>query len=713
MSKRLYMFCFLFVLILTGCTRPNELLITFNSNGGSSVSAITSDGKSFFTLPDNPTKNGFVFEGWYFDNQTFTQPFTLVSFYNLEISGNLTVYAKWVLEEVEQPSITFQVIFDSMGGTEILPIDVEAGGTLIIPHAVKEGYTLMGWYTSVNQGVTLDEKWSFINYKVNSNITLYAKWEINQYKIIFNTDGGTLLNPIYINYNDEINGLEQPTKIGHTFAGWGPEIPDTMPAEHITLTALWEINQYTIHYHIETIDPTSIVPLNKGDKISQISLGQNYSALITLSGRLFVWGNNSFGNLGDGTTTNRNSPIEITQNFGLQNKERITHIFLGRSHSAALTSLGRVFTWGYNLYGQLGDDTNTNRSMPVDITNNFDFQQDEKIIQMSLEYFHSIALTTSGRVFTWGYNGFGQLGDDTLLSKRLPVEITQRFNLSGSEKVLQVSLGYNHSAALTTTGRVFTWGSNIYGQLGDGTGINKYVPTDVTNEFILPLNVKIIEIASGFNHNSAISSSNQLFFWGDNQYGQLGDGTKDNKMIPTNITEHFDLLPNEIISTASLGGINSSALTSQGRLFVWGNNQVGQFGNLTTTASDLPIETTMHIGLETDEMIISTHLGYANTSILTSKGNFYICGSNAYGQLGDGTYQYKPMFIPLFRHFFDDTLEQIYDYDETIQIFDPISTGLIFRGWYLDKNYSIHFNETNMLDSDITLYGYWIIDNEQ
>ena len=713
MLKKASMFLFLFALILTACTKTNDLIITFDSNGGSTINPITVDGKSILTLPSDPFKEGYVFAGWYFDNHTFTHPFTNISLYDLNITGSLTVYAKWVLEEVEQPKQTFEVIFDSMGGTEISPIDVELGSTLVIPYTEKEGHTLAGWYTSVNQGVTLDEKWSFINDKVTNDITLYAKWEVNQYKITFNTDGGTILNPIYVNYQDEVGDLEQPTKVGHTFIGWSPEIPDTMPAEHITLTALWQINQYAIHYHIETIDPTSMLHLSKGDKISNISLGQNYSAIITLSGRLFVWGNNSYGNLGDGTTINRNSPVEITQNFGLQNNESITHIFLGRNHSAALTSLGRVFTWGYNFYGQLGDDTNTNRSMPVDITSNFGLGQDEKILEMSLEYNHSIALTSSGRVFTWGYNGYGQLGDDTLLSKKLPVDITNNFGLGQDEKILQVSLGFNHSVALTTTGRVFTWGSNIYGQLGDGTEINKYLPTDVTNEFILPLNVKIIKIASGYNHNSAISSTNQLFLWGDNQYGQLGDGTKVNKNIPTNITEHFNLLPNEVIITASLGGYNSSALTSQGRLFAWGNNQVGQFGNFTTTASDLPIETTMHIGLESDETIVSTHLGYVNTAILTSKGNFYICGSNAFGQLGDGTYQNRLMFIPLFRHYFVDTLEQIYDYDENIQIFNPISTGLIFRGWYLDKNYTIPFDKMQMPDSDIVLYGYWIIDDEE
>ncbi|MCK7488537.1 MAG: hypothetical protein MZU97_25865 [Bacillus subtilis] len=224
--------------------------------------------------------------------------------------------------------------------------------------------------------------------------------------------------------------------------------------------------------------------MSAGETITHVSLGYLHSSAITSSGRIFTWGANFYGRLGDGTTTHRSTPVEITARFNLSGGETICHVSLGNQHSAALTSTGRIFTWGRNEYGQLGDGTSTNQSTPVEITARFSLSAGETITQVSLGGDRSAALTSTGRFFTWGSNGFGRLGDGTTTNRFTPVEITSNFVLSAGETITQVSLGIDHSSALTSTGRIFTWGSNDWGQLGDGTA-TRTTPVEITSNFIL------------------------------------------------------------------------------------------------------------------------------------------------------------------------------------------------------------------------------------
>jgi uncharacterized repeat protein (TIGR02543 family) len=241
--------------ILFACMNTIELTISFESNGGSVVESITTDGQHTIQFPEDPTKEGYVFAGWYWDNNTFRDLFTLVSLTERGITSNFVVYAKWEDDENYVPIGSVKVTFDSGGGTSVLPVFITPGKTILIPEVSKLGYTLEGWYTSVNNGVTLDEKWSFTSSIVNNNITLYAKWNVNLYTVTFNSNGGTSLNSIVFEFNEAIDVSFTPTKIGHTFEGWfideRLDIPfdlETMPAEDVTLYAKWQINQYTLTF---------------------------------------------------------------------------------------------------------------------------------------------------------------------------------------------------------------------------------------------------------------------------------------------------------------------------------------------------------------------------------------------------------------------------------------------------------------------------------
>ena len=196
----------------------NQYTITFDTNGGSDIAPITQDYGAEITAPDNPTRKGYTFKGW--DKEI---PETMPA-------ENMTVKAQW---EINQYTITF----DTNGGSEIAPITQDYGTEITAPdNPTRKGYTFKGWDKEIPKTMPAE------------NITLKAQWEINQYTITFDTNGGSEIAPITQDYGTEITAPANPTRKGYTFKGWDKEIPKTMPAENITLKAQWEINQYTITF---------------------------------------------------------------------------------------------------------------------------------------------------------------------------------------------------------------------------------------------------------------------------------------------------------------------------------------------------------------------------------------------------------------------------------------------------------------------------------
>ena len=196
----------------------NQYTITFDTNGGSEIAPITQDYGTEITAPDNPTRKGYTFKGW--DKEI---PKTMPA-------ENITVKAQW---EINQYTITF----DTNGGSEIAPITQDYGTEITAPdNPTRKGYTFKGWDKEIPETMPAE------------NTTVKAQWEINQYKITFDTNGGSEIVPITQDYGTEITAPDNPTRKGYTFKGWDKEIPKTMPAENITVKAQWEINQYTITF---------------------------------------------------------------------------------------------------------------------------------------------------------------------------------------------------------------------------------------------------------------------------------------------------------------------------------------------------------------------------------------------------------------------------------------------------------------------------------
>lgn len=283
--------------------------------------------------------------------------------------------------------------------------------------------------------------------------------------------------------------------------------------------------------------------------VKYIALGYYHSAAITKDGSLYMWGYNRSGQLGDGTTTDRYTPVKIMDN--------VASVSLGGSHSAAVTKDGSLYMWGDNGNGRLGDGTTTDRYTPVKIMDN--------VASVSLGSSHSAAITKDGSLYMWGYNYYGQLGDGTTTDRYTPVKIM--------DNVASVSLGGNHSAAITKDSNLYMWGGNGSGQLGDGTTDNKARPHRVAS------NVQSVKL--GYSHTTVISKDGGLYTWGYNYYGQLGNGTTTDSSNPIKIM-------NDAIDCA--GGDNHTiVLKKDGTVYTWGDNYHGQLGDDTTTDRTSPV----------------------------------------------------------------------------------------------------------------------------
>ncbi|WP_294675258.1 InlB B-repeat-containing protein [uncultured Ruminococcus sp.] len=216
----------------------NQYAITFDTNGGSEIAPITQDYGTAITAPADPTRKGYTFKGW--DREI---PKTMPA-------ENMTVKAQW---EINQYTITF----DTNGGSEIAPITQDYGTAITAPaDPTRKGYTFKGWDKEIPKTMPAE------------NIMVKAQWEINQYAITFDTNGGSEIAPITQDYGTAITAPADPTRKGYTFKGWDKEIPKTMPAENITVKAQWEINQYTITFDTNGGSEIAPITQNYGTKIT-------------------------------------------------------------------------------------------------------------------------------------------------------------------------------------------------------------------------------------------------------------------------------------------------------------------------------------------------------------------------------------------------------------------------------------------------------------
>lgn len=364
------------------------------------------------------------------------------------------------------------------------------------------------------------------------------------------------------------------------------------------------------------------------EEMHRISFGDMYSGIITKDGSLYMWGENDYGQLGNGTTIDSNVPIKIL--------DHVKSVSVGsrHSHSGAITEDGSLYMWGENDHGQLGTGIASN--VPVKIL--------DHVKSISFGGMGSCgAITEDGSLYMWGNNEYGQLGTGTRIDSNEPIKIldhVRSISLGGDrsgaimedgsfyewggigmslvpvkvlDDVRSISLGESHSAAITEDGSLYMRGDNYYGQLGDGSNNRSNVPIKILDH------VKRV-VSLGCEYSGAITEDGSLYMWGYNKFGQIGDGTTTNCLIPTKILEN--------VKDVQFSEQYAGAVTEDGELYMWGNNWFGQIGNRSYTDSLVPTKV-----LQDVEMI---SLGSRHSGAITKDGSLYTWGSNNWGELGYG-----------------------------------------------------------------------------
>ena len=346
-----------------------------------------------------------------------------------------------------------------------------------------------------------------------------------------------------------------------------------------------------------------------GDKGRFISIGTEHTCAVRSTGKPDCWGGNLYGQLGDGSNITRVTPNSAIPVTGLTN---VLQAGAGNTFTCALDRGGRVKCWGRNLLGQLGNATNLDTLTPVTVSGPFD------AVTLSVSEEHACALKVGGRVGCWGSNASGQLGDGTTTNRNAPVTV------SGLTDAVMVASGWYHTCALRAGGAVQCWGSNSNGQLGDGTTTQRLTPVTVTGL------ASVVSISAGQYHTCARLNGGTVQCWGLNGEGQLGDGTTTQRTTPTAVSG----VTNALTVTASAEF--SCALLADGMAKCWGDNYHGQLGDGTTTDRLTPVTVSglanvLSLGATSDNL-----LNMANCALLAS-GVPYCWGNNAVGKLGDGT----------------------------------------------------------------------------
>ena len=357
--------------------------------------------------------------------------------------------------------------------------------------------------------------------------------------------------------------------------------------------------------------------------VEKITTGRDHTCAILDDGSVSCWGNNVVGQLGDGTNINRNTPTQ-TLPLGQGAVAISAGGTEGSFYTCALLDDGSVSCWGSNDYGQLGDGGVDDRNTP---TQTLPLGQSAVAIAAGTD--HTCAVLDDGSVSCWGSNGYGQLGDGTTThSWGTP---TQTSPFDTGKTAVAITAGNFHTCALLNDDSVSCWGSNSHGQLGDGTDINRNTPTQT-----LPLGQGAVAISAGSEHTCALLYDGSVSCWGLQLYGRLGNGAGlsgnlDNDWASVKTPTQTSPLGQSAVAI-SAGNVHTCAILDDGSVSCWGSYYYGQGGDRTSISKNTPTQT-----VPLGQVAVAISAGWRHTCALLDDDSVRCWGVNSEGQLGDGT----------------------------------------------------------------------------
>jgi alpha-tubulin suppressor-like RCC1 family protein len=286
----------------------------------------------------------------------------------------------------------------------------------------------------------------------------------------------------------------------------------------------------------------------------QIAAGGSHTVAIDKNGQAWGWGLNSNGRLGDNSFTSRRTPVSVRGAV-----KTFCQIAAGACHTVAIDKNGQAWGWGLNSSGQLGDNSITSRLTPVSVLGAV-----KTFCQITGGNAHTVAIDKNGKVWAWGLNGFGQLGDNTITSQRTPVSI-----LGATKTFCQILTGDFHTVAIDKNGQAWGWGLNSSGQLGNNSTLSRRTPVSV-----LGATKTFCKISDGLCHTVAIDKNGKVWAWGANSSGQLGDNTITQRITPVSV-----LGATKTFCQIAAGFGHTIAIDKNGQAWGWGLNNNGQLGD--------------------------------------------------------------------------------------------------------------------------------------
>ena len=336
-----------------------------------------------------------------------------------------------------------------------------------------------------------------------------------------------------------------------------------------------------------------------------VKSGDFHTLGIKTDGTLWAWGSNDNGQLGDGTTTNKNVPTKIGSSSDWQS------IFPGDHCSFAIKTDGSLWAWGFNIYGILGDNSTLEKHFPTRIGNDNDWKF------VSNNAYNTLAQKKDNSIWAWGSNSNGTLGNGSNIDSPIPVQVGNEITWKS------ISAGALFSTGIKNDGTIWAWGSGYYGELGNGNLGNVNIPTQIGNSN------DWASISASYHTILAKKKDGTLWGWGLNKYGELGDGTTNRSNIPKQIGTSSDW------DIAGIGPGNCYGIKTDGTLWTWGDNTAGQLGNGSFSNNYIPSQIANTLSIQ------DISLGNLSTTILTTQKDLYSWGSNEHGQFGNGQISIK------------------------------------------------------------------------